>query len=339
MRRSSGSPGTLKAVALATDGKGRFGRLDPYLGAVHAVAEAARNVAVTGATPMAVTNCLNFGSPEQPEVMWQFSEAIRGLRDACSAFATPVTGGNVSFYNGSGGSAIDPTPVIGMLGLLDDYRLRVPSAFPTGRARRLPAGRYVRRAGGSEFAESVLGVVAGRPPAVDLDGELALQALLRAAAHETLLASAHDCGDGGLAVALTESAIGLGHGCAVVAATDLPAHVFLFSESAGRAVVSVDVADEAACRRAGGDPRRPRRPARRDRWSARRDRRTHRPHDGRAHRRLGTRRSLDCSASTTDRTRAPGCRTCAPSRSTTGTRSSTTRGRSGPGSWRRGTRC
>ena len=237
-------PGTLKAVALSTDGKGRFGRLDPYLGAVHAVAEAARNVAVTGAKPIAITNCLNFGSPEQPEVMWQFSEAIRGLRDACSAFATPVTGGNVSFYNGSGGSAIDPTPVIGMLGLLDDYRFRVPSAFPTGGLAVYLLGDTFAELGGSEFAESVLGVVAGRPPLVDLGAELALQGFLRAAAHETLLASAHDCGDGGLVVALSESAIGLGHGCAVVATSDLPSHVFLFSESAARAVVSVDVADE-----------------------------------------------------------------------------------------------
>ncbi len=175
-------PGTLKGVALSTDGKGRFGRLDPYLGAVHAVAEAARNVAVSGAKPIAITNCLNFGNPEQPEVMWQFSEAIRGLRDACSAFATPVTGGNVSFYNGSGRSAIDPTPVIGMLGLLDDYRFRVPSAFPTGGLSVYLLGDTFAELGGSEFAEAVLGVVAGRPPAVDLGVELALQGFLRAAA-------------------------------------------------------------------------------------------------------------------------------------------------------------
>ena len=142
-----------KALALSTDGKGRFGALDPYLGSVHAVAEAARNVAVTGARPLAITNCLNFGDPEQPEVMWQFAESVRGIRDACLALGTPVTGGNVSFYNGSGGSAIDPTPVIGMLGLLADHRLRVSGGFPRPRlastcsARRSPssAGPSSRR--------------------------------------------------------------------------------------------------------------------------------------------------------------------------------------------------
>jgi phosphoribosylformylglycinamidine synthase subunit PurL len=123
-------PGTLKGVVITSDGNGRFGRLDPFLGAAHAVAEAARNVAATGARPLAITNCLNFGNPERPEVMWQFAEAIRGMREACVALETPVTGGNVSFYNESGDSAIDPTPVIGMLGLLPDYRLRVPNAFP-----------------------------------------------------------------------------------------------------------------------------------------------------------------------------------------------------------------
>ena len=121
--------GTLKALALSTDGKGRFGALDPYLGAAHAVAEAARNVACTGATPLAITNCLNFGNPERPEVMWQFAQSVRGIADACRAFETPVTGGNVSFYNESGSSAIWPTPVIGMLGLIEDHRLAVRGAF------------------------------------------------------------------------------------------------------------------------------------------------------------------------------------------------------------------
>jgi len=123
-------PGTLKGLALSSDGKGRFGSLDPYLGTMHAVAEAARNVAVSGAKPLAITNCMNFGNPERPVVMWQFAESIRGMRDACEALATPVTGGNVSFYNETGTSAIWPTPVIGMLGLLEDHRLRIPTAFP-----------------------------------------------------------------------------------------------------------------------------------------------------------------------------------------------------------------
>ena len=152
-------PSSLKGVVVSSDGKGRFGRLDPYLGAMHAVAESARNVAVTGARPLAITNCLNFGNPERPEVMWQFAESIRGIRDACEGLGTPVTGGNVSFYNESGDSAIDPTPVIGMLGLLPDYRLRVPSAFPGPGLAIYLVGETAAELGGSEFAEAVLGSV------------------------------------------------------------------------------------------------------------------------------------------------------------------------------------
>jgi phosphoribosylformylglycinamidine synthase subunit PurL len=236
--------GTLKGLAVSTDSKGRFGALDPYLGAMHAVAEAARNVAVTGATPLAITNCLNFGNPERPEVMWQLIESIRGIREACLAFETPVTGGNVSLYNESGGSAIWPTPVIGMVGLLADHRLRVPSAFPRPGLAIYLLGETFAELGGSEFSETVLGVVAGRPPALDLARERALQRVLAGAAARTILASAHDCGDGGLAVALAEAAIGGGNGFAVTLVTDLPPHVALFSESAARAVVSVDPADE-----------------------------------------------------------------------------------------------
>ncbi|MEP6477565.1 MAG: phosphoribosylformylglycinamidine synthase subunit PurL [Actinomycetota bacterium] len=232
-------PGTLKAMALSTDGKGRFGHLDPYLGAAHAVAEAARNVAVTGGTPLAITNCMNFGNPERPEVMWQFAESIRGMCDACLAFETPVTGGNVSFYNESGDSAIWPTPIIGMLGLLQDHRLRVRAGFPTPGLRIYLLGETLPELGGSEFAEVLLGSIAGRPPALDLDRERELHEMLQAAAHDDLLASAHDCGDGGLAVALAESAIAGAQGFAVTVPGDLPSHVALFSESASRAVVSV----------------------------------------------------------------------------------------------------
>jgi phosphoribosylformylglycinamidine synthase subunit PurL len=232
-------PDTLKGVAVSTDGKGRFGALDPYLGAAHAVAEAARNVAVTGARPLAITNCMNFGNPERPEVMWQFAESVRGMADACRAFQTPVTGGNVSFYNESGESAIWPTPVIGMLGLLEDYRLRVPTGFTGAGLAIYLLGETFAELGGSEFAEAVLGVIEGRPPALDLEREAALLRFLHAAAAEDLVASAHDCSDGGLAVALAESAIEGGHGFVVTVGTDLPAHVALFSESASRAVVSV----------------------------------------------------------------------------------------------------
>jgi len=230
--------GTLKAIALATDGKGRFGRLDPYLGAAHAVAEAARNVATVGAEPLAITNCLNFGNPERPEVMWQFAESVRGVADACRALETPVTGGNVSFYNESGGSAIWPTPVIGMVGSLQDHRFVVRPAFRHGDLVYL-LGETFPELGGSEFSEVVIGAISGRPPALDLDRERALHRLLVAAAGSDVLSSAHDCAEGGVAIALAESAIAGDTGFAIAVPGDLPWYASLFSESASRAVVSV----------------------------------------------------------------------------------------------------
>ena len=231
--------GTLRALALSSDGKGRFGLLDPYLGAAHAVAESARNVACTGATPLAITNCLNFGNPERPEVMWQFAESVRGIADACRALETPVTGGNVSFYNESGDSAIWPTAMIGMLGVIEDYRLAVSQAFGPGSWIYL-AGETFPELGGSEFGEAVLGVVGGRPPALDLERERALHLLLVHAAGTGMLESGHDCAEGGLAIALAESAIAGGTGFAVTIPGDEPPHIGLFSESASRAVLSVD---------------------------------------------------------------------------------------------------
>jgi len=231
--------GTLKAMAMSTDGKGRYGVLDPYLGAAHAVAEAARNVATVGARPLAITNCMNFGNPERPEVMWAFAESIRGMSDACTALGTPVTGGNVSFYNESGDSAIWPTPVVGMLGLIDDYRLLVRTGFPRPGLYVYLLGETEAELGGTEFAEVVLGRVAGRPPSLNLDAERALIELLQEASKEDLLESAHDCSDGGLAIALTESALAADTGFAVSLPGDLPTHVTLFAESASRAVVSV----------------------------------------------------------------------------------------------------
>ncbi len=244
--------GTLRAMAMSSDGKGRFGFLDPYLGAAHAVAEAARNVAAVGARPLAITNCMNFGNPERPEVMWAFAESIRGMADACRALGTPVTGGNVSFYNESGDSSVYPTPVVGMLGLIEDYRLLVRPGLPGPGLLIYLLGETLPELGGSEFAEVVLGRVAGRPPALDLERERALVELLQEAAHADVVASAHDCSDGGLAVALAESAIATGTGFAVVLPGDLPPHVALFSESASRAVVTVRPGDadalEALCR-------------------------------------------------------------------------------------------
>ncbi len=230
--------GTLKALALSTDGKGRFGALDPYLGAAHAVAEAARNVACTGATPLAITNCLNFGDPERPEVMWAFAESVRGIADACRAFGTPVTGGNVSFYNASGGSGIWPTPVVGIVGLIRDHRMAVGHALRE-EAWLFLVGETLPELGGSEFADVVSGRLGGRPPALDLEREYALHRFLIDSIADELLLSAHDCGDGGLAVALAESAIAAGIGFAVTVPGDLPPHLGLFSESASRVVVSV----------------------------------------------------------------------------------------------------
>jgi phosphoribosylformylglycinamidine synthase subunit PurL len=231
--------GSLKAMVLATDGKGRYGFLDPYLGAAHAVAEAARNVAVVGARPLAVTNCLNFGNPERPEVMWSFAQSVWGMADACLAFQTPVTGGNVSFYNEAGDSRIYPTPVIGMLGVIEDYRLLVGAGFPAPGLLVYLVGETFAELGGSEFAEVVLGKVSGRPPALSFEAESRLHRLLHEAARQDVLASAHDCSDGGLAVALAESAIAGDTGFAMTLSGDLPPHIALFSESASRAVVSV----------------------------------------------------------------------------------------------------
>ena len=237
---------SLRALAVSTDGNGRFTYLDPYLGASHAVAEAARNVACVGARPIAVTNCLNFGSPEKPEVMWQFAEAVKGMGDACRVLGTPVTGGNVSFYNEAEGSAIYPTPVVGMLGILEDYRLAVRSGFPgSGRAVYL-LGETNAELGGSEYAATVLGRVSGHPPQLDLERERHLIRFLADAARQDVLASAHDCAEGGLAVALAEAAIAGGTGFAVSLRGDLPPHVELFSESASRVVVSVEAAKAEA---------------------------------------------------------------------------------------------
>jgi phosphoribosylformylglycinamidine synthase len=230
--------GSLRAVAVSTDGNGRYGYLDPFLGGGHAVAEAARNVACTGARPVAVTNCLNFGNPERPEVMWSFAETVRGMARACEVLDTPVTGGNVSFYNETEDSVIYPTAVVGVIGILDDYRLMLRPAFAAGHVAYL-LGETFPELGGSEYADVVLGKVSGRPPGLDLDRELALHRLLADGATSDILASAQDCSDGGLAVTLAESAIFGDTGFAVTVPGDLPPHVALFSESASRAVVSV----------------------------------------------------------------------------------------------------
>ena len=228
---------TQLGIALATDGNGRYCRLDPYLGTQLALSEAYRNVAMTGAMPAAVTNCLNFGSPEDPAVMWQLAEAVRGLADGCAALGIPVTGGNVSLYNQTGDTAIHPTPVIGVLGVHDDVRRRVAAGFAADDARVVLLGTTREEFGGSAWAHVVHKHLGGHPPAPDLDAERALATLTASAAAAGLVASAHDLSDGGLGVALAESCLRGGRGCRVSLSGD--AFTDLFSESAARAVVSV----------------------------------------------------------------------------------------------------
>jgi phosphoribosylformylglycinamidine synthase subunit PurL len=230
-----------RGIALALDGNGRFARLDPNAGAQLALSEAYRNVAVTGARPLAVTNCLNFGSPEDPEVMWQFAEATRGLADGCLALGVPVTGGNVSFYNQTGATAINPTPVVGVLGVLDDVTRRLRSGFAGAGDVVLLLGETDDELGGSEWAWVTHRHLGGLPPRPRLEAERALAQLLQSAASEGLLTAAHDVSDGGLAQALAESAINGGVGVTVQLDGDL--FVRLFSESAARAVVSCSDAD------------------------------------------------------------------------------------------------
>jgi phosphoribosylformylglycinamidine synthase subunit PurL len=230
-------------VALATDGNGRYCQLDPYTGTQLALSEAFRNVAVTGARPLAVTNCLNFGSPEDPAVMWQFAEAVRGLADGCLALGTPVTGGNVSFYNQTGGQPIQPTPVIGVLGVHADVRRRARSGFRVPGASIVLLGQTRAELGGSLWAWVAHRHLGGHPPAVDFAAEHRLADVLVTGADRSLLASAHDVSDGGLAVALAEACLDGGLGCTVT----LPGDPFtlLFSESAARALVSVQPGAEA----------------------------------------------------------------------------------------------
>ncbi|NLE98814.1 MAG: phosphoribosylformylglycinamidine synthase subunit PurL [Propionibacterium sp.] len=226
-------------IALSLDANSRFTFLNPYLGAQLSLSEAYRNVAVTGAEPVAITDCLNFGSPEDPEVMWTFVEAILGLVDGCGELGTPVTGGNVSLYNQTGTSAILPTPTIGMLGVIDDVRTRIKSAFQHPGDAILLLGETAEELSGSIWeAEVHDGHLGGMPPAVRLGREKALAAVFGVAAKEGLLSSSHDLSEGGLAVALAESAFHNDLGFAVTLPGEDPT-VELFSESSARAIVSL----------------------------------------------------------------------------------------------------
>jgi phosphoribosylformylglycinamidine synthase II len=223
-------------VAVSTDCNGRFAKLDPYVGAQLALAESYRNVAVTGALPLAVTDCLNFGSPENPDVMWQFEQATHGLKDACAVLGIPVTGGNVSFYNQTGDTPILPTPVVGVLGVIDDVRQRITQGFTREGSHVLVLGETRDELSGSTWADVVHGHLGGRPPLVDLAAECALADLMVEAAKAGVVESAHDLSDGGLAMALAEASFR--HGVGVTVDLEDP-FVELFSESSARAMVVV----------------------------------------------------------------------------------------------------
>lgn len=225
-------------VAVATDCNSRFTQLDPYAGSQAALAEAYRNVAVTGAEPLAVTDCLNYGSPEASDVMWQFVQSTSGLKDACAELGIPVVGGNVSFYNQTGAEAILPTPVVGVLGVIDDVTQRIQSGFDSTGEHILLLGHTATELDGSAWAHTVHGHLGGTPPQVDLDAERALATLIRDATH--LITSAHDLSEGGLAAALAESALRFGVGAQI--SLDDP-FAQLFTESGARAIVTVTEAE------------------------------------------------------------------------------------------------
>ena len=238
--------GTGRALALSVDGNGRYAWLDPREGGRLAVAEAARNVACAGAAPIGATNCLNFGNPERPDIMWQFAEAVDGIAEGCRALGIPITGGNVSLYNETDGQAIYPTPVLGVVGLLDDAARVLTRIFPAAGLDVVLLGDPAGGLGGSEYLKRVHGLVRGRPAPVDFDREAALQRLVVDASRRGMLCSAHDCAEGGFAVALAECSIESG---GVGASVDLPVLAgpndrfgllrTLFGEAPSRIIVSV----------------------------------------------------------------------------------------------------
>jgi phosphoribosylformylglycinamidine synthase len=239
--------GTDRALAMSVDGNGRYCYLDPHRGAMLAVAEAARNVACSGARPLAATNCLNFGNPERPAIMWQFAKAVEGISAACRALDVPITGGNVSLYNETNGEAIYPTPTIGVVGLLEHADRVVGRRFQqAGDAIVLLGAEGRGELGGSEYLKIVHGVVRGMPPALDLAAEHALQELLVTLASDRLMRSAHDCADGGIAVTLAECCFGtsgIGAEASIAAvnvarAAGINVAAALFGESASRVVIS-----------------------------------------------------------------------------------------------------
>jgi len=232
--------GTQRALALTVDCNSRYCRLDPYLGAVLAVVEAARNLVAVGAQPLAVSDCLNYGNPERPDVMWEFQQGIQGIRDACIAFGTPVVSGNVSFYNETEGRSIPPTPTIAMVGLLDDVEMHVTPWWKAEGDVIVLLGRTREELGASEYLSVVHGIVRGAPPWIDLDAEKRLHRFCLEAVRERVFRSLHDVGEGGLAVALAECSFGgPGLGAHVELEQGIRLDALLFGESQSRMLASL----------------------------------------------------------------------------------------------------
>ena len=241
---------TGRGVAISTDCNSRYAKLDPYAGAQLALAEAYRNVATAGAVPLAISDCLNFGSPEDPGVMWQFAEAVRGIALGCRTLGIPVTGGNVSLYNQTGEVAIHPTPVVAVLGVLDDVARRTPSGWKEPGHVIYLLGSTADEFGGSAWTQVAHDHLGGLPPQVDFERECRLGEILVTASRQGLVEAAHDLSEGGLAVALAEASLRYGVGARVwldeVCERDgVDAFTLLFSESTGRAIVAVPPADQA----------------------------------------------------------------------------------------------
>ena len=233
--------GTPTGLAMSTDGNGRYCYLNPRRGAMLAVVEAARNVACAGGLPIGATNCLNFGNPERPEIMWQFVEAIEGIADACRALDIPITGGNVSLYNETDGRAIYPTPILGVVGLLDDASKVTTRTFKGAGDAIVLLGDDRGELGGSEYLKTIHGLVRGDAPALDLARERAVQQLIVHLIGAGLVRSAHDCSDGGAAITIAESCFSTS---GIGATVELAAPGELFSETASRIVISVDASKE-----------------------------------------------------------------------------------------------
>ena len=249
IRIKSDGPGPQRGLAMALDGNGRWCYLDPRLGAMHAVAEAARKVACSGATPVAATNCLNFGNPEKPHIMWQFSQTIDGITKACEELEIPITGGNVSFYNETLGEGIYPTPVLGVVGILEDVHktAKMHFAAPGRTIVLLRAGGVgditdvESEFGSSEYVKEILGTIWGYPPHLDLEREAALQKAVIELIQLGMVESVHDCSDGGVAVALAEKTFAKGIGARVnLISGGLPGEFVLFGEDASRILLSCD---------------------------------------------------------------------------------------------------